>query len=154
MLKRGFHLTIKKNEQIISDKINDRKTISSVRNEQDIKQTYNETDTTLNDFYTKWNRNIVDVYEVQAYEKSIADMSQEEIQLLNSEKYFYELEFEKIGRLVMPIIYELQFEDETTELIRIPAEIWRKGESKTFRIRVSIKKINVLFSLHIWKLQI
>ena len=147
-------MTIKKNEQIISDKINDRKTISSVRNEQDIKQTYNETDTTLNDFYTKWNRNIVDVYEVQAYEKSIAGMSQEEIQLLNSEKYFFELEFEKIGRLVMPIIYELQFEDETTELIRIPAEIWRKGESKTFRIHVSIKKINVVFSLHICKLQI
>jgi hypothetical protein len=46
----------------------------------------------------------------------------------------------KLGGLVMPVIYELQYEDGTSEIIRIPAEIWRKGEKKITKVHASDKK--------------
>jgi hypothetical protein len=132
---------VKKNEQAIADKENARKNISTIRNEQDIKLTYNEVDTTLNDFYTKWNPNKVNNTAIKAYEKSKASMTEDEVELLNSEKFFYEIEFERIGGLVMPVIYEIQYEDDSSEVIRLPTEIWRKGETKTTRVHISEKKI-------------
>ncbi len=83
----------KKKIQAIYNKENARKNISSIRNEKEIKQTYNEADSTIKDFYTNWNKNTINVSEVQAYEKSILGMTDDEIELLNSEKYFYEMEF-------------------------------------------------------------
>ena len=41
----------------------------------------------------------------------------------------------------MPVIYEIQYEDGTKELIRLPAEIWRKGERKITRVHQTEKKI-------------
>jgi hypothetical protein len=45
-------------------------------------------------------------------------------------KNFYELSFSNVGGLVMPIIVEFTFKDGTTQVERIPAEIWRKDEQK------------------------
>ena len=119
-----------------------RKNISYIRNTKDIKKTYNEIDTTLNDFYTQYNRNNVDPDMVKEYEKSISSMTQAEIDIMNTTKTFYEIEFERKGGLVMPIIYLLEYEDGSNEEIRIPAEIWRKGETKITKVHASDKKIN------------
>jgi hypothetical protein len=69
-------------------------------------------------------------------------MSETEIALINTEKLFYEIEFERKGGLVMPIIYELQYEDGTKDVIRIPAEVWRKGETKITKVHPSDQKIS------------
>lgn len=121
---------------------NVRKNISSIRNEEEIKTTYNEIDSTLNDFYTKRNPNDIDQDQIKEYEKSISSMTSYEKSLINSQKNFYEITFEKLGGLVMPIIYELQYEDGTAEVIRIPAEIWRKGETNITKVHASDMKIN------------
>ncbi len=115
--------------------------ISSIRNKTDIKQTYNERDTTLNDFYTTYDPLETTTQEKEEYQKSIASMSLEEKELLNSKSSFYEIEIERVGELVMPVIYEIQYEDGTKELIRLPAEIWRKGERKITRVHQTEKKI-------------
>ena len=41
----------------------------------------------------------------------------------------------------MPVIYEIIYENGNTELIRIPAEIWRKGERKITRVHKTDNKI-------------
>jgi hypothetical protein len=68
----------------------------------------------------------------------------EERQKLNNPKYFYQVTFEKPGELVMPIIVELTFEDNTTETHKFPAQIWRKNDkevSRTFATQKAITKI-------------
>lgn len=132
---------LKKQELDEAERATARKNISSLRNETQISKTYNEIDTTLNDFYTKWDKYALDENQLKEYEKSIAGLTEKEIEALNSTKTYYEIEFEKLGGLVMPIIYELQYEDGTSEVIRIPAEIWRKGEKKITKVHASDKKI-------------
>lgn len=115
--------------------------ISSIRNKTDIKQTYNERDTTLNDFYTTYDPLETTEQERSEYKKSLNGLSDEEKELQNSTSSFYEIEIERVGDLVMPVIYDIVYEDGSSELIRLPAEIWRKGERKITRVHKSDKKI-------------
>ena len=69
-------------------------------------------------------------------------MTDEEKKLINSTDNYYEIEFERIGGLVMPVIYEIQYEDGSAEVIRIPAEIWRKGDTKVTRVHATSKTIS------------
>ncbi len=131
---------VKKNEQEKKKK-ESQITISAVRNKSDIKQTYNERDTTLNDFYTSYDPLTTTEQDKAEYEKTISGLSNEEKELQNSTSFFYEIEIERIGDLVMPVIYEIIYENGNTEPIRIPAEIWRKGERKITRVHKTDNKI-------------
>lgn len=131
---------VKKNEQE-KKKQESLKTISAIRNKTDIEQTYNERDTTLNDFYTSYDPLITTEQDKADYEKTISGLTNEEKELQNSTSYFYEIEIERIGDLVMPVIYEIIYENGNTELIKIPAEIWRKGERKITRVHKTDNKI-------------
>ena len=39
--------------------------------------------------------------------------------------YFYEITFEKLGGVPMPILLEITYEDQSTEIIKFPAQVWR-----------------------------
>ena len=56
-------------------------------------------------------------------------------------KYFYEIQFEKPGGLVMPIIVDYSYEDGTKERIKYPVQIWRKNDSVVKRLITSDKKL-------------
>lgn len=56
-------------------------------------------------------------------------------------KYFYELDFEKPGDLVMPIIVEIEYSDGTKERKQYPAEIWRLNDKKVSKVFPSSKEI-------------
>ena len=56
-------------------------------------------------------------------------------------KYRYQIEFEKPGGLVMPIILEVTYADGTKKRETFPAEIWRKNEHQAFKILTSDKEI-------------
>jgi aminopeptidase N len=65
-----------------------------------------------------------------AYEKvkgSITDTRQSK---LNEDAYFYQVDLEMIGGLVMPVIFKLEYADGTEEEIRLPAEIWKMQNEK------------------------
>ncbi|TXD52924.1 MULTISPECIES: M1 family metallopeptidase [unclassified Polaribacter] len=55
--------------------------------------------------------------------------------------YVYEVEFEKPGGLVMPIIIELTYADETIERHKFPAQIWMKNDTSVKRIFASTQEI-------------
>ena len=44
---------------------------------------------------------------------------------LNENAYFYQIDLELVGKLIMPVIFRLDYEDGTSEEVRIPAEIWK-----------------------------
>jgi hypothetical protein len=65
---------------------------------------------------------------------------------LKSPKYFYEVEFNKPGGMIMPVIVELTYEDDTKELFKYPAQIWRKNNEtakKIYATEKGIKKIQL-----------
>lgn len=99
--------------------------IGETRNEKEVKETVTEKKPELKDFYNKRDIYKVDALDYQEYEELKSQLSDKDLELLNSGKHFYELQFDNIGGLVMPLIIEVTFVDETTEVIRIPAEIWK-----------------------------
>jgi len=65
---------------------------------------------------------------------------------LKSPKYFYEVEFNKPGGMLMPIIVELTYDDDTKETFKYPAQIWRKNNDtakKVYATEKAIKKIQI-----------
>jgi hypothetical protein len=70
-----------------------------------------------------------------------SNYSADEKRNLKTPKFFYEVEFEKLGGMIMPIIVELQFEDGTVEKQTFPAQIWRKNNENAKRVFATDKKI-------------
>lgn len=70
-----------------------------------------------------------------------AKYSAEDISKMKSPKYFYEVEFNKPGGMIMPIIVELQFEDGTAATHIFPEQIWRKNNETATRFFATDKKI-------------
>ena len=54
-----------------------------------------------------------------------------------SPKFFYEVEFEKPGGLVMPLIVEYRFADGSKERISYPVQLWRKNEASVRKVIAS-----------------
>ena len=56
-------------------------------------------------------------------------------------KYFYEIEFEKPGGIVMPIIVEYSYADGSKEQVTYPVQVWRKNPQFVTKRIVSNKEI-------------
>lgn len=56
-------------------------------------------------------------------------------------KYFYEIEFEKPGGLVMPIIVEYAYADGTKERVTYPVQVWRKNDERVQKLLTSDKEL-------------
>ncbi len=56
-------------------------------------------------------------------------------------KYFYEVEFEKPGGLVMPLIVEYSYADGTKERVTYPVQLWRKNEASVKKVIASDKEL-------------
>lgn len=111
--------------------------ISRKRNREEGMKYAVEADTSLLDFYNKWDRFAVSEKDKAAFaqNKSTEDSN-----------HFYELTFKNKGGLVMPLIIEWEFMDGSKEIERIPAYIWRKNEnevSKVFAKNKAVKSIKL-----------
>ena len=69
-------------------------------------------------------------------------INDEKVKILNSEKNFYEVKFKNIGGLITPLIIEWTYEDGSTEIEKIPAEIWRANENEVTKVFVKNKIVN------------
>jgi len=116
------------------------KFIGDTRNKELIKETVNEKDNSIDDFYATHDKYKVDAIDKEDYEKLKSGLSEDELALLNSGKQFYEIHFSNLGGIPMPLILQFTFEDNTTEVIRIPAEIWRMHEEKVSKVFIFDKK--------------
>ena len=67
--------------------------------------------------------------------------TQEELDVIDVPKYYYEVVFDKPGGLVMPIIIDIKYEDGETVRKKYPAQVWRKNDSEVRKILTSNKKI-------------
>lgn len=61
--------------------------------------------------------------------------------LINAEQNFYELKLKNSGGLVMPVILQFNYRDGSSEIKRIPAEIWRQNEVEVTKVFVLDKEL-------------
>ncbi len=117
------------------------KNISDIRNKEDIKQTENEKNPALNDQYNTADPFAVTEEDKQNYAKFLGDLSDDDKKLLEAGYQFYQIDFENKGGLVMPIILLFTFIDGTTELVRIPAEVWRYNNYAISKVFIFKKEV-------------
>ena len=115
--------------------------IGDIRNKESIKQTVNERDTTIDDFYAKRDIYKVDRLDKKEYDDFQAKLTPEQKKLLDSKKQFYELAFTNKGGLVTPLIIQAKFEDGSTQEVRIPAEIWRMDDITVTKVLIFDKPV-------------
>jgi hypothetical protein len=125
-------------------RVNSFEDVSKIRNREDKNITFlTDADTTLRDFYWKYDRNI-EKYDSTKYAVTLSPQN-EALDADGKAKYenknVYELTFSNKGGLVMPIIVEWTFKDGTTEVDRIPAQVWRLNEKKVVKTFVKNKEV-------------
>ncbi|MEP6728012.1 MAG: M1 family metallopeptidase, partial [Bacteroidota bacterium] len=120
--------------------------ISKIRNRNDKNIKFEtDTDSTLRDFYWRYNRGLEPYDTTTAYPVTInasAEPMDDALKQKLSNKYFYELTFSNKGGLVMPVILEWTYADGTTEIEKIPAQVWRKNEGKIVKTFMKDKQVN------------
>lgn len=72
------------------------------------------------------------------------NFSAEEKATMKTPKYFYEVEFNKPGGMLMPIIVEITYDDNTKENFKFPAQIWRKNNDTAKRVFTTEKAIKTI----------
>ncbi|MEI2823515.1 MAG: hypothetical protein V9F02_08815 [Chitinophagaceae bacterium] len=118
--------------------------ISKMRNREDKNIVFEtDRDTTLRDFYWRYDRNI-EKYDTTKYASTMKPFT-ESLDEAGKEKYadknMYEVSFSNKGGLMMPIIIEWTYKDGTKEVERIPAQVWRMNESKVIKTFVKDKEV-------------
>ncbi len=123
--------------------------INKIRNRQDKSIRFlNDVDTTLRDFYWKYDRGIEPYDSSYKYTVTpgiftpISDSAKKSYE----GKYLYEVSFSNKGGLVMPVIVEFVYADGTRDTTRIAAQIWRKNEqhfSKVFLLNKQVSAIHL-----------
>jgi hypothetical protein len=86
------------------------------------------------------------VAEVKLLSDYVKTLSTVEKGNLKSPKFFYEVEFNKPGGMMMPILVEITYEDGSIENFKYPAQIWRKNNDtakKVYATEKAIKKIQI-----------
>jgi hypothetical protein len=144
---KPFKLSTKNPDEVVAAKREDDaqkpRNISSIRNEKSIKQTQDEMDAKIKDYYSTDSPYDVSVLDKEEYQKYVAGLSKEEKDIIATQAgmNFYELTFEMKGELLSPIIIELQFADGTKDYRNIPAEIWRLGDRKVTKVFKTSKEV-------------
>ncbi len=120
--------------------------ISKIRNREDKKiQFAVDADTSLRDFYWKYDRDLVKV-DMTPHTTNFPPAStdtltaQQKISMAGN-KNMYELTFSNKGGLVMPIIIEWTYKDGSKEIDRIDAQVWRKNENRVVKTFMKDKEV-------------
>ena len=119
--------------------------ISKIRNREDKRIVFAvDADTSLRDFYWRYDRGLAKVDEtphsvtIPAYTDSFT--TAEKVSLAGS-KFYYELTMSNKGGLVMPVIIEWTYKDGSKEVERIDAQVWRKNETKITKSFMKSKEV-------------
>ncbi|GMG87534.1 M1 family metallopeptidase [Biformimicrobium ophioploci] len=93
----------------------------------------------LGDFYNEHDEFDVSNADRNSYQSMLKGLEDWEKDLLAVEHNVYVLDFSNIGGLVMPLFLQLNYEDGTSEELRIPAEIWARNPAQTSKMIVRDK---------------
>ena len=126
------------------------RTLSQVRDREQGIEFAVEKDPELVDFYTNYRpwetEDSVQTITTHLYAETLSKKEKEQY----AGKHYYQLWFSNKGGMVMPIFIEWTYADGTTELERVPVEIWRKNENNVRKVFVKDKRVTAV-RLDPWK---
>ena len=95
----------------------------------------------LNDFYTDFDDLAVLPAERESYGKLLEGLTPEERGILETKGNFYVVDFKNLGGVVMPLVLEIKYTDDTTRTVRMPAAIWRLNGEQISKLIFTQKEI-------------
>ena len=116
--------------------------ISKIRNSGQWVRTQDKPE--LLDFYNQHDKFTATNAARNKYNASNKKLEQWQKDLLVDERNFYIVDFENKGGLVMPIILDLTYADNTVERVTLPAEIWRRNSKKVSKLFIRDKEITAI----------
>lgn len=115
------------------------------RNAEEDRKLWIDVNPDIRDFYDENDRFTVTNKERNKYKEFLDGLEDWELETftrtIEEDKNYYVLEFSNIGGLVMPIILQLQFADGSKEMVRIPAEIWRRSPKAVKKLLIYDKEL-------------
>lgn len=116
--------------------------LSDIRNQKLPKRTDKFPE--LKDFYNEFDDLDVTDADRKKFEDHLKELKADEKKLLETQNYFYLIDLKNLGGLVMPVILKLTFEDDSSEMLRIPAEIWRLNNQSVSKLILTEKPLKSL----------
>jgi hypothetical protein len=136
--ERKEDIVIEKNEPLFQD-------ITRIRNREEGMVFPVQEDESLQDFYNDYQpwetEDSITTTTTLLYEDQF---TKKEKKKQFGKNNYYELFFSNKGGLVMPVIIEWTFEDGSTEIERVPVEIWRKNEHDFQKVFVKDKVVTAI----------
>ncbi len=116
-------------------------TISKQRDAATRNQTVVEQDSTMKDFYNRYDQFAVTDQDRKKYQDYLATLTPEERRMAESGMNYYTLSLKNKGGLPMPVIIRMEFEDGTDSVARFPAEIWRFNDKQIAKVIATAKPV-------------
>ncbi len=98
----------------------------------------------LKDFYNSFDELDVTDDDRAKFQKYLETLEKHEKELLEIRRNFYAIELQNVGGVVMPVIFRIDYEDGSTEEMRIPAEIWRHNNRRVTKLLWTEKTVKSL----------
>lgn len=95
----------------------------------------------LKDFYNSFDELDVTDQDRREYERFIERLEDQDKDLLKEARNYYLISVKNVGGLVMPLIIEVTYADDSKETFRYPAEIWNKNNEQISKLIVTEKEI-------------
>ncbi|WP_317040955.1 M1 family metallopeptidase [Flammeovirga pacifica] len=124
-----------------AERDNQPKQITTIHNEEIKLETRVDKRPELKDFYNSYDPLDADIEDYDNYKKYQSKLNKKDKEWLASKHFVYQLDFENVGGLVMPIIVELQYADGTSDKKYIPAEIWKMDDKVVSKVFVCEKEV-------------
>ncbi len=93
------------------------------------------------EYISRYNPKKQITYENEDYLTFLAGLSAEQKSNFSNGLNLYELTFENKGGMIMPIIIGITYVDSSKEILKFPAEIWRKNADKVYKVLIRNKLI-------------
>ncbi|HLL95203.1 MAG TPA: M1 family metallopeptidase, partial [Spirosoma sp.] len=116
-------------------------TISKQRDALSKAETVVAQDTTMRDFYNRYDPYTVTDEDRKNYQDYLATLTVEERSMAEAGTNFYTLSLKNTGGIPMPVIVRMEFEDGTDSVARFPAEIWRFNDQSIRKVVTTTKKV-------------
>ena len=116
-------------------------TISKQRDALSKDETVVAQDSTMKDFYNRYDPYAVTDDDKKKYQDYLASLTAEERLLTEAGTNFYTLSLKNKGGIPMPVIVRMEFEDGTDSVARFPAEIWRFNDVSVRKVIATNKKV-------------
>jgi len=115
--------------------------ITFQNNKRDLATTAVERNKALEDFYNSYDPNAIVPSDKKAYDLYMTGLGEKEKAFIAKGLHFYQLDFANKGGVLMPLIIQFNFEDGTSEVKRIPAEIFRLNDQKVSKVFALAKQV-------------